>query len=169
MTLENELVIKDIVESIRKLVHAVAINSQEMRKHYGITGRQCNILRSLYINGPTSSADLSRRLYVTPSNITGIIDRLEKKGFVSRVKKEGDRRIALITLTESGAELSRSIPDSIENKMISELADLDTEHVKFLAMAMKQILKTIYRKDIAIPPSVDPILEDLSIVSQSHQ
>lgn len=169
MTLENESVIKDIVESIRKLVHAVAIDSREMRSQYGITGRQCNILRSLFINGPTSSVDLSRRLYVTPSNITGIIDRLEKKGFVSRVKKEGDRRVSLITLTESGNELSRSIPDSIENKMISELADLDTEHVKFLAMAMKQILNTIYNKAIAGPLSIDPIIEDLSIGPKSPQ
>jgi DNA-binding MarR family transcriptional regulator len=82
-------------------------------------------------------------LYVTPSNITGIIDRLEKKQFVERIRKEGDRRVALITLTETGKELSKTLPDPIMKKFIAELADLEPEHVELLAMAMNQILNLI--------------------------
>ena len=53
-------------------------------------------------------------MYVTPSNITGIIDRLEKKGLVERIRQQGDRRVALITLTQSGQKLGQTIPDPIE-------------------------------------------------------
>jgi DNA-binding MarR family transcriptional regulator len=80
---------------------------------------------------------------VTPSNITGIIDRLEIKQFVKRIRKEGDRRVALITLTESGKELSKTLPDPIMKKFVAELADLEPEHVQLLAMAMNQILNLI--------------------------
>lgn len=148
MNPENESVIKDIVGSIRKLVRAVYLDSQKMSRKFGLTGPQSVVLRLLLNNGSMSSAGLSRLMYVTPSNMTGIIDRLEKKGFIERKRKEGDRRVALIILTEAGNALSESIPDPIEKKFISELADLEPEHVQILAMAMKQILNLIDTKHI---------------------
>jgi MarR family transcriptional regulator, organic hydroperoxide resistance regulator len=143
MNPENEVLIKVIVGSIRKLVRAVYLDSQKMSRHFGLTGPQSVAMRLLLNTGSMSSADLSRRMYVTPSNITGIIDRLEKKDLVRRVGKQGDRRVALIVLTEKGKALSERLPDPIENKFINQLADLDQEHVRILAMAMKEILNRI--------------------------
>ena len=149
---ENQQVIKDIVWAIRRLVRAVYLDTSKMSRQYGITGSQSMVLRSLLHNGPLSSADLSRKLYVTPSNITGVIDRLEKKGFVERIQKAGDRRISLITLTEAGAEFSKSLPDPIEKKFISHLADLEPEHVQILGVAMNQILNYMGTKGVEEVP-----------------
>ena len=148
MYAENELLIKEIVGAIRKFVRAVSLDAFKISKKYGLTGPQSTLLRTLVKEGPLSSASLSRRLYVTPSNITGIIDRLEKKGLVERIRKERDRRIVLINLTESGAELSNSLPDPIEKKLIYELADLKPEHVRILALMMNQILNLIDAKGV---------------------
>jgi len=152
MNPQNESVIQDIVWSIRRLVRAVYLDSQKISKRYGLTEPQSAVLRNLFNNGPMSSADLSRALYVTPSNITGIIDRLEKKQFVERIKKKGDRRVALITLTEAGKELSKTLPDPIMKKFIAELADLEPEHVQLLAMAMNQILNLIDTEEVEGEP-----------------
>ena len=148
MYAENELLIKEIVGAIRKFVRAVSLDAFKISKKYGLTGPQSMLLRTLVKEGPLSSASLSRRLYVTPSNITGIIDRLEKKGLIERIRKERDRRIVLINLTESGAELSNSLPDPIEKKLIYELADLKPEHVRILALVMNQILNLIDAKGV---------------------
>ena len=152
MNPQNESVIQDLVWSIRRLIRAVYLDSQKISKRYGLTEPQSAVVRNLYNNGPMSSADLSRNLFVTPSNITGIIDRLEKKQFVERIKKEGDRRVALITLTDAGKELSKTLPDPIMKKFIAELADLEPEHVQLLAMAMNQILNLIDTKDVEEEP-----------------
>ena len=71
---------------------------------------------------------------------------------MERIKKEGDRRVALINLTESGRELSRTLPDPIMKKFIAELADLEPEHVQLLAMAMNQILNLIDTGEIEGEP-----------------
>ena len=123
-----------------------------MTKRYGLTGPQSAVLRLLVNNGSMSSAEVSRRMYVTPSNVTGIIDRLEKKDLVKRTRKEGDRRVALINLTESGHQLSKTIPDPIEKKFISELVDLEPQHVQILGMAMKQIIDLIETEDVEETP-----------------
>ena len=160
MNPQNESVIQDLVWSIRRLIRAVYLDSQKISKRYGLTEPQSAVVRNLYNNGPMSSADLSRNLFVTPSNITGIIDRLEKKQFVERIKKEGDRRVALITLTEAGQELSKTLPDPIMKKFIAELADLEPEHVQLLAVAMNQILNLIDTEEVEGEPlelSSEPI------------
>ena len=149
---ENERVIKDIVWAIRRLVRAVYLDTAQMSRQHGLTGSQSMVLRSLIHNGPLSSADLSRKLFVTPSNITGVIDRLEKKGLVERIRKQGDRRVSLITLTETGAELSKSLPDPIEKRFITQLADLEPEHVQILGVAMSQILNMMDTKGIEEAP-----------------
>lgn len=148
MYTENELLIKEIVGAIRKFVRAVSLDAYKMNKQYNLTGPQSTILRTLVKDGPLSSVSLSRRLYVTPANITGIVDRLEKRGLVKRVSKEGDRRVVLIALTESGNELSKSLPDPLEKRLIYELADLETEHVRILALVMNQILNLMDAKGV---------------------
>jgi len=148
MHIENELLIKEIVGAIRQFVRAVSLDAYKMSKKYDLTGPQSSILRTLVKYGPLASASLSRRLYVTPANITGIVDRLEKRGLVKRIRKEGDRRVALIALTESGDELSKSLPDPLEKRLIYELADLETEHIRILALVMNQILNLMDAKGV---------------------
>ena len=152
MNPENKSVIKDIVGSIRKLVRAVYLDSQKMSRQFGLTGPQSVVLRHLLKHGSMSSADLSRLMYVTPSNMTGIIDRLEKKSLVKRMGKAGDRRVVLIVLTDAGRKLSEGLPDPIEKKFINQLSDLEIEHVQILAMAMNQILNLIDVTDIEAAP-----------------
>jgi len=152
MNSENESVIQDIVGSIRRLVRAVYLDSQKMKREFGMTGPQSGVLRLLLKNGSMSSADLSRLMYVTPSNITGIIDRLEKKGLVERVRRERDRRVTLLVLTAAGKELSEGIPDAIEKQLINQLSDLENEHVQILAMAMNQVLNLIDTRGVEEKP-----------------
>jgi DNA-binding MarR family transcriptional regulator len=84
--------------------------------------------------------------------MTGIVDRLEKKGLIERMRKEGDRRVTLIILTDTGKKLGVGIPDPIEKKFINQLADLELEHVQLLAMAMNQILNLIDAEDMEAEP-----------------
>lgn len=149
---DNQTVIKDIVGSIRQLYRAVYLDASKMSRKFGLTASQSGVLRSLFSHGPLSSAELSRKLFVTPSNITGIIDRLEKKRMVERVRKEGDRRVALITLTGDGLEISQSLPDPIEKKLINGLAHLNPDRVHSLREAMEQILSLLDAEEVTDSP-----------------
>jgi DNA-binding MarR family transcriptional regulator len=148
----NDLLIKDIVGSIRRLIRAVSIDSVKMSRQYSLTAPQSGVLRCVAHHGSVSSAELSRALYVTPSNITGIIDRLEKKGLVQRVRKEGDRRIALIELTESGKALSRNLPDPIESRLISGLSELTPDKVEKLGRSLEAVIDMLDAKQIEDAP-----------------
>ena len=62
---------------------------------------------------------------------------------MSRIKKENDRRVALIILTENGDELARTVPDPIELKLITGLANLEEQKIHQLQEAADLILSLI--------------------------
>ena len=146
MNSENEEIVKAFARSIRRLIRAVYLDSQRISKQFGLTGPQSGVLWNLFNKGSMSSADLSRVTYVTPSNITGIIDRLESKGLVERIRVEGDRRIVLITLTSKGEALSKTLPDPIEERFIFQLARMETVHIQILSNVMNQLVNQIENK-----------------------
>jgi DNA-binding MarR family transcriptional regulator len=141
--IQNDSEIKTIVEAIRRLYHVVYQNGIQTSRRYGLTRSQSAAMRILAKFGPLSSADLSRKLHVTPSNITGVIDRLEKKRLVERVRDRGDRRIALITLTETGLVLGQTLPDPIEDKLVSRLGHLGPEEISEYRLSIARILDLI--------------------------
>ena len=61
-----------------------------------------------------SQIDLGRLLIMHRSNVTGLVDRLEKRGLVRRLDAAGDRRAYRVVLTPAGATLlGKSCPSTI--------------------------------------------------------
>ncbi len=154
MVANNEALIDEIVAGIRKLRRLVYHYYIKAARQFGLTETQGDVLRTLLACGSMSSADLSRHLFMTPANITGVIDRLEVKALVERIRQKADRRVTLISLTESGKILAKQLPDPIENKLISGLENLDAEQVQSLAGAMNKII------DLLGADGIDTILSE---------
>ena len=74
---------------------------------YGITETQFNVLMLLKyaLSDGLSQVALSKRLIVNKADMTGIIDRLEKKQLVERFADKNDRRINFIKITNKGREM----------------------------------------------------------------
>jgi DNA-binding MarR family transcriptional regulator len=65
-------------------------------------------------------SDLSRMLSLDNSTITGLIDRLEKAGFVQRKANPNDRRVSLIHITPQGVEEARNAA-IVSNRINNEI------------------------------------------------
>jgi len=71
-------------------------------------------VRALYeLREPLSMRELAERLYLDPSNLTALVDRLEDLGLVERTTDAGDRRVKRLVLTPRGAEFSVEIIDAV--------------------------------------------------------
>lgn len=73
---------------------------------------------------------LARRLMVTPAVVTGLIDRLERRGYVRRASESGDRRRIQLELTEAGREASTAVRADLAELYTCALSGLsDTERI----------------------------------------
>ena len=72
--------------------------SDEVAPH-GITYRQCQVLGWLALHGPLSQAELAERMRIEPPTLVGILDRMERDGWLRRESCSSDRRKKLIRPT----------------------------------------------------------------------
>jgi DNA-binding MarR family transcriptional regulator len=71
-------------------------------------------VRALYaLREPLSMRELAERLYLDPSNLTALVDRLEDLGLVERQADADDRRVKRLVITEKGVHLSEEIIDAV--------------------------------------------------------
>lgn len=75
---------------------------RELFARHNLTEPQWRVLRVLWSAESVNSVELSRRTLITTPSLVGILDRMEKKKLVSRIRSTADRRnVHLVATTES--------------------------------------------------------------------
>ena len=93
-------------------------------------------LKSLFFisnRGATSLSKLAAALGVTPTNTTGIVERLLKRGLITRTDSPDDRRVLLLRTTTVGDELITQLRQKRKERMtelFNRLTDEETIHVR---------------------------------------
>lgn len=145
--------IKDIVNALRQISGLLYHYSREMRQIYGITSPQLMVLKMVVgAEVPLSAIEISRSLNVSPANITGMIDRLEKMGLVERSRKEGDRRTFNLIPTEKGIELGQKTSHLIEEKLIKGLKGLTRIEISTIYLSLEKIIQIAGKEEIEALP-----------------
>jgi len=89
---------------------------------------------------------IAERLLVTGGNITGIIDRLERDGYVYRVRDKADRRIVRAVLTEKGFELYKSFLPRYKEIMNRINSGLTFQERRQLQRLLKKLVQGVKQK-----------------------
>jgi DNA-binding MarR family transcriptional regulator len=76
--------------------------ANELLQPLGIVVRHLGLLSLLAEHGPSSQQALARKLSVSPTMITQIVDEVEARGLAERRRNPGDRRSYLVSLTPAG-------------------------------------------------------------------
>jgi len=133
----------DIFEALRKIIKAVDIYSTRLKEKYGINSSQLSCLLVLGDLGSISFSKLSQMVSLSPSMITGIIDQLESKELVTRVRNSPDRRVILIELTENGKKILRKAPPSFQKKLMDSLGSLGNKEKMNINKSLVRLLSFI--------------------------
>jgi DNA-binding MarR family transcriptional regulator len=111
----------DVCQLVHRLAHRLDTHVRKVGDELGITATQVVVLREL--TAPITARELATRMFCEPSNVTFIIDRLEKQGLVERRPHPTDRRAKQITLTPEGKKYRANVLRHLRKDY--PLADLD--------------------------------------------
>ncbi|MBN2120772.1 MAG: MarR family transcriptional regulator [Candidatus Omnitrophica bacterium] len=124
----NEEVVYTIARSYVFLEQAIS----NFLSKYNLTPAKFNILLMAKHRGNGKGLpqnEISKLLLVTTSNITRMVDKLEKDNYVERLAKKGDRRVNLIKITGKGSVLLDEIwphyETMLDNLIVSQFSDQD--------------------------------------------
>ncbi|MGW0116957.1 MarR family winged helix-turn-helix transcriptional regulator [Streptomyces sp. NPDC003327] len=127
----------EVVELIGTVVARYHEEYEEAAATHALTGAQARVLGLLTLE-PTPMRKIAEKLRCEPSNVTGIIDRLESRGLVERRPDPADRRVKLAAPTEQGRDTARRLRDSLHfaREPLGELTDVERTLLRDLLRRM---------------------------------
>jgi DNA-binding MarR family transcriptional regulator len=132
-------------------VHRVAVTRhiEAMNLDVGMTGARFTLLMTLYFSRDLlAQNEISKELNVSRTNITNLIDGLERDGLVERIPNPSDRRVSYARLTEAGAGLCRRLMPTMTTLMEDGTRDFTAEEKR----QFKSFLYRVQRNIVAAHP-----------------
>jgi len=133
--------VREVVELERQVGRIMGQRAPSVWIDSGLTLTQ---LRSLFLianKGSTNFRKLAEALEVTPSNVTGVVDRLVEQGLVSRVQNPEDRREMTLQATDKGKALVSNIKEAGIKRMTQILSLLNLEELSSLAQGLSAFIR----------------------------
>jgi MarR family 2-MHQ and catechol resistance regulon transcriptional repressor len=122
---------------------------------HGLTMTQFGVLELLLHQGPLPHREIGRKVLTSPGNLTDLVDKLQARGLVGRVRDPRDRRLVRVELTRAGRAL---VQDLFPRHATDIAATMDG-----LSCAELRVLEPLLRKlGMAAARDRDPALVDES-------
>jgi DNA-binding MarR family transcriptional regulator len=114
------------------------LGSQRLLRR-GVSMANLHVLSLLERHGETSMSRIADALDISYSNATGIVDRMEERGLVERVRDAEDRRVVHVRLTETGRAVLADIEIFRDEAIGIVLDELDDRQLASLAQTLEDL------------------------------
>ena len=111
----------------------------------GITFPQYNVLLEISRNGPLPMSRLGDLMLVAPANVTGLVDRMELKGYEVRKRGSKDRRLWVVEMTPEGTRIFKGISARFRQYTGSLGSELAADELSSTLSALKRIRERMER------------------------
>jgi DNA-binding MarR family transcriptional regulator len=134
----------DVASKVGKIRDAVNnLILSELNKHgvNGIVPSHGDILVCLYEKNGLSVKELAEKIHRTQPTVTVLVDKLQKLGYVERIKSWEDNRVTLVNLTEKGIQLKpifSEVSEKLNTVIYGALTNNEKEQLEFL---LEKVLK----------------------------
>lgn len=144
----------EILIKVRKIVRSINLESKKIQKEYGVSIPQVLCLNYLQnaAGYRATQGEIRKFMNLNSSTASGIIDRLEKKGFIARLPRSGDKRVVNITLTSDGEELLSRIPSLLHEQLSEKLQYLEPEQLKILEEGLDTLVTILNLQEVEASP-----------------
>jgi len=148
MKIVPDIAISEIMQSLRRIFKAIHNYSSEVSDKFGITGPQLWALDTISKEEGLPLGELGKKMYLRPNTITGLVDRLEKRGYVARDRDQKDRRVIKLLLTLKGKRLIKRAPNPIQGKMIYGLRSLNKAELRLIYDSIQKLVEIMEAKNL---------------------
>jgi DNA-binding MarR family transcriptional regulator len=128
-----------IIADFRASMGELKCLGSERLLRQGISMAQLHVLHLVESHGEMPMGRLADMLDVSISNATGLIDRVEERGFVERTRVPSDRRMVMVRLTSNGHQMLDEI-EAVQEQILRRVLDqLDPTQLAGVASAMADL------------------------------
>jgi len=136
-------------ESLRRIMRAFDAHSRALLRKYELTGPQLTVLRELARQGQTPIGTLAKTTFLGAPTVTGVVDRLEQQGWVTRVHGKEDRRHVLIAVTPAGQEVLKRAPPLLHDGFCDKLLRMPQARQQQICEALQTVAEMMEQSTLS--------------------
>ncbi|WP_105258282.1 MULTISPECIES: MarR family winged helix-turn-helix transcriptional regulator [unclassified Pseudoalteromonas] len=129
----------ELLIALRKVIRAIDLHSKQLNKTSGLTGPQLLIMNEVAQTDGITASRIAQNVNLSPATVTNILDRLESRELVSRVRSQLDKRRVSLYLTEQGTALLNKAPQPLQEHFIDKFSNLAEWEQTLLLSSMQRI------------------------------
>jgi DNA-binding MarR family transcriptional regulator len=153
--------LREVLDSIRRIVRLLRLSSREAEREVGLTGAQLFVLQKLSEDAVLSVNELAERTHTHQSSVSVVVQALVDKGLISRSKAADDGRRLDLALTASAKSILRKAPGVAQDRLIEAIKRLPATTTRQLAKSLSRLVEEagldngdapMIFEDVAPPP-----------------
>ena len=156
-----------ILQSIRRIMRAVDIYSRKLRSQCELTAPQLVCLGTIVEHGPLTVSGIAQQVYLSPSTVVGILDRLEDRGLITRERDTNDRRVVNTSATLAGREITAKAPSALQDGLHEALKDLPLLEQATIALSLKRVVDLMEAGSLDAAPILETAPIDVKVETES--
>lgn len=144
---------ESILRSLRRILRAVALHGRQLQRDHQLTAPQLLCLRFLRDSAEAPTAgEVARALALSGGTVTGILDRLERRGLLERRRGERDRRRVRVELTEEGRRVAWEAPLPLHEKFARRLSLLPDNASRRIDEVLQDVVQLMEADELEAAP-----------------
>jgi DNA-binding MarR family transcriptional regulator len=141
-----------VMAALRRIIRAIDLHSRSLVHRFGLTGPQLVVLKELVDTSPCSVSELAAAVNLSQATVTGILDRLERKSMVVRVRDSKDRRRVLVSPTPVAQEVLAGAPPLLQEHFTERFAKLPDWQQTQILSSLQRIVALMEATDVEAGP-----------------
>ena len=158
--------VRDVLDSIRRIVRLLRLSSREAEREVGLTGAQLFVIQKLAEAGMLSVNELAERTHTHQSSVSVVAQSLVEKRLVSRSKAAADARRLELSLTPAAKALLRKAPGAAQDRLIDAIKKLPGAARSQLAKSLSRLVEEAGLGDEEAPMIFEDGLSSKSAASK---
>ena len=138
--------------ALRKIIQAIDQNSKKLVKRVGLTGPQLVILQEISRCGEVTSGEIARAVSLSQATVTGILERMEKRGLLARQRSHRDKRRIMVRITDKGKTVLDEAPPLMQEAFVERFASLQEWEQTMILSALQRLVSLMDAKSIQAAP-----------------
>jgi DNA-binding MarR family transcriptional regulator len=138
--------------AMRRIIRAIDLHSRSLVQRFGLTGPQLVVLKELMERSPQPVSSVAASVNLSQATVTGILDRLERKGMITRERDNHDKRKVMVSPTSAADDAMAGAPPLLQEHFTDAFAKLaDWEQTQILS-SLQRIVALMEAGDVEAGP-----------------
>ena len=127
--------------AVLKAADHLGQQAEQLLKSHGLTGTQYNVLRILRGAGPDGlpCKSVGERMISHDPDMTRLLDRMEKRGWIARERQKDDRRVVRTQVTPQGLEILKKLDQPVREMHKEQFEHMSAAKLKQLAELLEEM------------------------------